>query len=271
MSDSKSPISSARLDSVKSSVLRGKFVSADRFLSIYDDRLHSRRIPGCYVILVYKGRHASRNPENYLMGYVGQSVNVFSRVHEHLVGEGNEGVRSAIKAGRRVMVQPFPCSAESLNDMERLLIAAMSRDRLYNMTDGGSAWRCRDRSDFILADKRLTFDWDSPPMPLCRTLASCYGRSGRIRLRVDGIPVSTLSDGSLISFDLPKGPHSIKASRIGRSSGTMEASIGDGCEIVVSSGMLKVGVKVLRRRQDVPVPSKQSRREDCLEFRNPES
>lgn len=271
MSESKSPVSSARLDSVKSQVLKGRFVSADRFLSMYDGRLRSRRIPGCYVILVYKGRHAARSPENYLKGYVGQSVNVFSRIHEHLVGEGNEGVHSAIKAGRRIMVQPIPCSAESLNDMERLLIAAMSRDRLYNMTDGGSAWRCRDRSDFILADRRLSFGWDSAPAPLCRTLASCYGRSGRIRLKVDGIPVSVVSDGSLISFDLPKGPHSIKASRIGRSSGTVEADIGDGCEIVVSSGMLKIGVKVLRRRQDVPVPSRQDRKEDCLEFKNPDS
>ena len=96
---------------------------------MYEDGLHSNRVPGCYVILVYKGRIASRKPESYLKGYVGQSVNVFRRVHKHLSGGGNANIFEDVKAGRRVMVQIVPCSSDSLNDMERLLIAAMEMPR----------------------------------------------------------------------------------------------------------------------------------------------
>ncbi len=268
MGGSTDAVSEAYLDSARRSVLSGRFVASDRFLSMYDNGLHSNRMPGCYVILVYKGRIASRKPESYLKGYVGQSVNVFRRVHKHLSGGGNANIFEDVKAGRRVMVQIVPCSSDSLNDMERLLIAAMDRGRLYNMTDGGALWRCHDRSEFILADRRLSYRWDSKPAVLCRTLASCYGGKRRIRLEIDGIPVSYVSDGSLISFDLPEGRHSVRASRLGKRSGRTVADISDGCEIVVTAGRFKIDVRSLRRRRRDSAPVRAESDGACKEFSN---
>ncbi len=270
MTGSEDSASGIRLDSARRSVLAGRFVPSGRFLSMYEDALHSRRVPGCYVILVYKGRRASRKPENYLKGYVGQSVNVFRRVHKHLTGSGNAGIFEDVEAGRRVMVQIVPCSSDSLNDMERLLISAMDRGKLYNRTDGGAVWRCHDRSEFILADRRLSYRWDSAPIVLCRTMASCYGGKGQVRLEIDGVPVSRLSDGSLISFDLKEGRHSVKASRLGKRSGKVEAEITEGCEIVVTQGRMRIDVRTIQRRYDGRSPVRTKGDGACMEFFNVE-
>lgn len=93
---------------------------------------------GCYVILIFeKPVHGKRfwGWENI---YVGQSVNVCQRVHNHFNGKGKGDVYADIKYGKYAYVRIVPVKAKRLNDMETALIEAFSATESYNKTKGGA-------------------------------------------------------------------------------------------------------------------------------------
>ena len=93
---------------------------------------------GCYVILIFakpvRGRRFSRW-ENI---YIGQSVNVCQRVHNHFNGKGNGNVYADVRDGKYVYVRLIPVKQKRLNDMETALIEAFSATESYNKTKGGA-------------------------------------------------------------------------------------------------------------------------------------
>lgn len=127
---------------------RGKWIYYQDFLNdwIVDSRrgkglkYHDR--PGCYVITVYDNPLKSFDEVmNYENVYVGQSVNVYQRVHNHFSARGNGNVYGDIKDGKYVYVKIFPCREKELNDREKSLIGAYHAMAGYNRTGGGAAVR----------------------------------------------------------------------------------------------------------------------------------
>lgn len=97
--------------------------------------------PGCYIILIYKRRpfrHAAQHCKRYNEVYIGQSVNMYKRVYNHLTGHGNGDVYADVKYGRYVYVKFIPCTAEQLNVYEKGLIDEFNATKSYNRTKGGA-------------------------------------------------------------------------------------------------------------------------------------
>lgn len=97
--------------------------------------------PGCYVITIYRTRidwFAYRTYENI---YVGQSVKVCQRVHNHFNGKGKGDVYADIKYGKYVYVRIFPCSEKDMNDLEKKFIKKYNATKSYNATKGGGKKR----------------------------------------------------------------------------------------------------------------------------------
>ncbi len=225
----------------------GEFISAGQFLSICRNGSVSKSGAGCYVILVFGKRHVPRNLNKFAMGYIGQSVNVVSRLKDHLTGYGNKKVYSDLERGYRIMVQIIPCSSESLNDLERALIAAFDRGKLYNQTAGGSKIRCRDGSEFLLVDRRLTRPWTKAEGEMRRAVFSYSEGPSSVTLVIDGVKTCRLEKGSRISLDLKEGKHRIKAKRPWSVSGRKSVKAYDGLEIAVKSGRHRISVTSYRR------------------------
>jgi len=97
--------------------------------------------PGCYVILVFDEDNDSDDLNDYDDVYVGQSVNVCKRVHNHFTGKGNGNIFADIRAGRDVYVGITRCDETELNDMEIDLIRAFHATTSYNNTKGGGTRR----------------------------------------------------------------------------------------------------------------------------------
>lgn len=137
---------------LRNSVLSGRFISLDEFESNWiADRPSARRgkghigykyndMIGCYVILIF-GETPNGEFSNYENSYIGQSVNVCQRVHNHFNGKGNGDVYVDRKFGKLIYVQFFPCARENMNSMEKSLIAAFDSTASYNKTKGGSRQR----------------------------------------------------------------------------------------------------------------------------------
>lgn len=71
--------------------------------------------PGCYIILIYKRRplyHTVQKCKRYNEVYVGQSVNMYKRVYNHLTGHGNGDVYADVKYGKYVYVKFIACYHE---------------------------------------------------------------------------------------------------------------------------------------------------------------
>lgn len=98
----------------------------------YNDR------PGCYIIMIFDKPVHGKRFRNYENIYIGQSVNVCQRVHNHFNGKGNGDVYADIKYGKEAYVRIVPCKAKRLNDMETALIEAFSATDSYNKTKGGA-------------------------------------------------------------------------------------------------------------------------------------
>lgn len=101
----------------------------------YQDR------PGCYVILIYRHPRLLPFALGYEEVYVGQSTNVYSRVHNHINRKGNGDVYADIKEGKSVIIDIYPCKARQLNTIEKKLIRKYHADRYYNRTAGGGKKR----------------------------------------------------------------------------------------------------------------------------------
>lgn len=98
--------------------------------------------PGCYVFLVFdKDSVDDESNMNYRDVYVGQSINVNARVHNHITGKGNGDIFADIKMGKRVLVAICYMSAEELNQAEVWLIHYFDAEHSYNKTKGGATIR----------------------------------------------------------------------------------------------------------------------------------
>lgn len=93
--------------------------------------------PGCYIILIFSHPVLDGNYSNYDDVYIGQSVNVCQRVHNHLNGKGNGDVYADLRNGKYVYVQFQRCERYEMNDLEKRLIAAFDATSSYNNTKGG--------------------------------------------------------------------------------------------------------------------------------------
>ncbi len=233
-------------EDVRRRVMEGEFISADQFLAICRNLKGPKGGPGCYVILVYGRAHIRKNLEKYAMGYIGQSVHVVSRLRNHLSGHGNERVYSDVRKGRRIMVQIIPCSAESLNDLERSLIAAFDRRKLYNRTSGGSKERCHDASEFLLADRRLSRPWTKADVRLCRAVFTYTDGPPSMMLTIDGVKTARLERGERVSLDLSEGRHRVSAKRLGLLTGRKRVKFREDSEVSVRGGRIRFSITSFR-------------------------
>lgn len=111
----------------------GKFGNRDGFK--YQDG------PGCYIITIYSNPVTDENWCKYENIYIGQSVRVCQRVHNHFNGKGNGDVYADIKYGKWVYVRFVRCEEHKMNDKEKELISVFNATKSYNKTKGGSALR----------------------------------------------------------------------------------------------------------------------------------
>lgn len=93
---------------------------------------------GCYVILIFNKFVKNGNFSNYENVYVGQSIWVENRVHNHFIGKGNGDVYADVKYGKKVYVKIIYCPREKMNDIEKKLIEKYDATSSYNGTSGGS-------------------------------------------------------------------------------------------------------------------------------------
>jgi hypothetical protein len=94
--------------------------------------------PGCYIILIFDNPVIDDNFSNYINIYIGQSVNVFKRVHNHFNGKGNGDIYADIKYGKAAYVQFATCDKSQMNQVEKRLIQAFNSTSSYNKTRGGA-------------------------------------------------------------------------------------------------------------------------------------
>ena len=135
-----------RNEKIKERVFSGSFIPAEQFEK---DRLvrgfagnygsKYSDTSGCYIILIFDRPVTDGDYECYRNGYIGQSINVISRVHNHLTGKGNGDVYADMKIGKHVYVKIITCPVAELNSLEIRLIAAFDRNRLYNKSKGGGS------------------------------------------------------------------------------------------------------------------------------------
>ena len=135
-----------RNEEIKQRVYSGRFMTAeefekDRLIKGFTGNYGSRYsdTSGCYIILIFDRPVTDGDFERYRNGYIGQSINVISRVHNHLNGKGNGDVYADIKYGKYVYVKIITCPISELNSLEVKLIRAFDRNRLYNRSKGGGA------------------------------------------------------------------------------------------------------------------------------------
>lgn len=93
---------------------------------------------GCYVILIFDKFVKNGRYDKYRDVYVGQSIWVENRVHNHFIGKGNGDVYADVKYGKKVYVKIIYCDREEMNAIERQLIEKYDATNSYNGTLGGS-------------------------------------------------------------------------------------------------------------------------------------
>ena len=208
----------------QSVIYNGKYIEAREFLSrwleLYKDNDH----PGCYVILIFNQKVKDNDYKKYKNAYVGQSVNVLHRVHQHLTGHGNGDVYADFKNGMYLYVQVRLCSEETLNDMERSLISMFDYRKMYNKTRGGGTERYFDDTDVSGSYRTTTgIAWspeanndenrESAPR-LCRIPfirpKSSKGSAMAIWVFIDGVEVARVTNGQTAYFDVTEGVHELE-------------------------------------------------------------
>lgn len=95
---------------------------------------------GCYVILI-NPIEGKTGTESYEAVYIGQSVNVCSRVRQHLTGHGNGDVYADVRSGKNVQILILPCDKSEMNNKEKELISIFDATKSYNRTKGGAKKR----------------------------------------------------------------------------------------------------------------------------------
>ncbi len=139
-------IRNTRNEEIRRRVFSGAFISAeqferDRLIKGFAGRYGSyySDTSGCYIILIFSNPVTDGNFQSYKNGYIGQSVTVISRVHNHLTGKGNGDVYADRKNGLYIYVRIITCPVAELNDLEVKLIGAFDWNRLYNRSKGGGS------------------------------------------------------------------------------------------------------------------------------------
>lgn len=115
-------------------------LSAEDYLGLWEHLRVGDR-PGCYVISIYDKKPSDkdvRQCKNYDEIYIGQSINVYRRVRNHLTGHGNGDVYADLKYGKFVYVRFVFCSKAHLNRIEKDLISRFNATKSYNRTGGGA-------------------------------------------------------------------------------------------------------------------------------------
>ena len=95
---------------------------------------------GCYIITIYS-TPVIQDYMSYENVYVGQSVKMCQRVHNHFTGKGKGDIYADIKYGKYVYVRLVPCAKEEMNALEKQLIRAFNSTNSYNATVGGGKRR----------------------------------------------------------------------------------------------------------------------------------
>lgn len=130
-------------------ILSGTFIPAREFESHWITHKQGRKGiagykytdgPGCYVIAIYDS-DPQGDFKSYDDIYIGQSVKICQRVHNHLNGKGNGDVYADFKYGRHIYVHFEPCARGEMNNLERSLISSFNATESYNSTKGGGARR----------------------------------------------------------------------------------------------------------------------------------
>lgn len=139
-------INRGKNEEIRQRVYSGMFMTADEFekdrmVNGFAGNYGSRYsdTSGCYIILIFDRPVTDGDFENYRNGYIGQSINVISRVHSHLTGKGNGDVYADRKNGKYLYVKIITCPVSELNSLEVKLIGAFDWKRLYNKSRGGGA------------------------------------------------------------------------------------------------------------------------------------
>lgn len=96
---------------------------------------------GVYVILIKNHYSYLGSFRTYRDVYVGQSLTLYQRVHDHFNGHGNGDVYADCKYNKRVYVKLIPCSPDEMNSLEIKLIKFYDATKSYNVTKGGSTIR----------------------------------------------------------------------------------------------------------------------------------
>ncbi len=99
--------------------------------------------PGCYAILIYRFPKILPFTAGYSNVYVGQSLDVYHRVHNHLNRKGNGDVYADVRDGKHIELEIYPCRKEKLNELEIRLIRRYDAEAYYNRTAGGGTHRKR--------------------------------------------------------------------------------------------------------------------------------
>lgn len=102
---------------------------------------HYHDKPGCYVILIYRFHNLLPFAAGRTGVYVGQSLEVYRRIHSHLNRKGNGDVYADARQGRYIEIEVYPCRPQKLNAMERKLIRKYHAESSYNRTSGGGTKR----------------------------------------------------------------------------------------------------------------------------------
>lgn len=96
---------------------------------------------GCYILFIYRRRPSIRTVhkmKHFTDIYIGQSINMYKRVYNHLTGHGNGDVYADVKYKRFVYIKFIPCKVQDLNNYEKTLINEFNAIDSYNRTKGGS-------------------------------------------------------------------------------------------------------------------------------------
>ena len=130
------------IGSARAAKLRAQNVNifCDDFLNEWDD-YRSQDQPGCYVITIWFRKPSKRmiyQQKRYDEVYVGQSINMYKRVFNHLTGHGNGDVYADVRNKRYVYVSFYPCTPKKLNKNEKKLIEQYRAIDSYNRTKGGA-------------------------------------------------------------------------------------------------------------------------------------
>ena len=106
------------------------------FPRIYSKKAHNlKKKPGCYIFL----RRELNGRETAI--YVGQSVDVYRRVREHLTGHGKLDLFLEYKSKKDLYIIPIYCRQKKMNTLEKRLIRAFRTRRYYNIQRGGAKKR----------------------------------------------------------------------------------------------------------------------------------